>query len=106
MKNRRNCVFGTISIIVLSLMNLVFTLPLFITMLSEQIRMGEGTMLEMGAIAIWILEVLLLFPLHGCIFFIVISIVRKDYVPKIIINLSLLTIYIVLNVLSNMWMFL
>ncbi len=74
-------------------------------MLSEQIRIGEGTMLEMGAIAIWILETLLLFPLHGCIFFIVISIVRKDYVPKIIINISLLAIYIVLHILSNLWMF-
>lgn len=103
---RSNCVFGIISLIIISILNLLFTLPLFTTMVSEQIRIGQGTNLDIGAIAVWILEGLCFIPLALCIAFTIISIVKKDYLPKIIINIVLIFIYIVLHILSNIWIFL
>ena len=103
---RRNCVFGIISLVIISVLNLLFTLPLFITMLSEQIRIGQGTNLDIAAIAVWILEGVCFFPLAACIVFTIISIVRRDYLPKIIINIFQIVLYIVLHVLSNIWIFL
>ena len=106
MQKRNNSVFGIISLIIISILNVLFTLPLFITMLSEQIRIGYGTNLDIGVIAVWILEGLCFVPLVTCIVFTIISIIKKDYLPKIIINIIQIVIYIVLHMLSNIWIFL
>ena len=106
MQKRRNCVFGIISLVIISILNLLFTLPLFMTMLSEQIRIGYGTNLDIAAIAVWILEGLCIVPLIICAIFTVISIVKRDYLPKIIINIVQIVLYIVLHILSNVWIFL
>lgn len=106
MQKRNNCVFGIISLIIISILNLLFTLPLFITMLSEQIRIGQGTNLDIAAIAVWILEGLCFIPLAVCTVFTIISIIKRDYLPKIIINVVQVVLYIVLHILSNVWIFL
>ena len=106
MQKRRNCVFGIISLIIISVLNLLFTLPLFVTMLSEQIRIGQGTLLDIATIAVWILEGLCFVPFTTCIVFTIISIVRRDYLPKIIINIFQIVLYLVLHILSNVWIFL
>ena len=106
MQKRRNCVFGIISLIIISILNLLFTLPLFVTMASEQIRIGQGTNLDIAAIAVWILEGVCFLPLTACIAFTIISIVRRDYLPKIIINIFQIVLYLVLHILSNVWIFL
>ena len=103
---RKNCASGIISLIIISILNVLFTLPLFVTMLSEQIRIGQGTSLDIGAIAVWILEGLCFIPLTMCIVLTIFSIVKKDYLPKIIINIIQIIIYIVLHILSNVWIFL
>ena len=103
---RRNCVFGIISLIIISVLNLLFTIPLFITMLSEQIRIGQGTNLDIAALAVWIFEGLCLVPFTICIVFTIVSIVRRDYLPKIIINIFQIVLYLVLHILSNIWIFL
>ena len=106
MKNKRNDTFGLIALIIISVLNVCFTLPLFVSMLVEQIRIGEGTTIEMGAIAIWILEGLCVVPLTVVIVFTMISAIKKDYLAKIIINITQIILYIVLHVLANLWMFL
>lgn len=103
---RRNCVFGIISLIIISVLNLLFTIPLFVTMVFEQIRIGQGTNLDIAAIAVWIFEGLCFVPLTTCIVFTIISIVKRDYLPKIIINIFQLVLYLVLHILSNIWIFL
>ena len=81
-------------------------MPLFGSMLKEQIEFGRGTRLEMGAIAIWIVEVLCLIPYIITIVLSIISIIKKDRLPKIIINLIQIVIYLVAHVLANIWIFL
>ena len=103
---RSNCVFGIISLIIISILNLLFTLPLFTTMVSEQIRIGQGTNLDIGAIAVWIFEGLCFVPFTACIVFTIISIARRDYLPKIIINIFQIVLYLVLHILSNICIFL
>lgn len=103
---RRNCVFGIISLIMISVLNLLFTIPLFATMVSEQIRIGQGTDLDIAVIAVWIFEGLCFAPFTACIVFTIISIVRRDYLPKIIINIFQIVLYLVLHILSNIWIFL
>ena len=106
MKPRFNCVLGLISIILLSILNMVLTIPLFIIMLFDQIKYGAGTMLEMGTLIIWMFEIMCLFPFTLSIFFFVVSLFKRDYWHKIIINIIQITLFVVLNVLSNIWMFL
>ncbi len=50
---QKNNVFGLISIIILALINLLFVFPFFFSMLKEQIEIGEGTRMEMGALLIF-----------------------------------------------------
>ena len=106
MNKRFNCVLGLVSIILLTILNTIFTLPIFIAMLVEQIKMGAGTALEMGAIIIWMFEIICFFPFSTAVFFTIVSIFKKDYIYKIIINITQIIIYIVLNILANVWMFL
>ena len=101
-----NCVLGLISIILLSILNVVLTLPVFTVVLFDQIRVGVGTALEMGAIIIWTLEILCLGPFLTAVFFTVVSIFKKDYYHKIIINIVQIVLYITLNILANVWLFL
>ena len=98
---RRNCVFGIISLIMISVLNLLFTIPLFATMVSEQIRIGQGTDLDIAVIAVWIFEGLCFVPFTACIVFTIISIVRRDCLPKIIINIFQIVLYLVLHIISN-----
>ena len=106
MNKRFNCVLGLIAIHLLSTLNTFVTLPLFIIMLIEQIRIGAGTNLEMGSLIVWTVQVMSFFPFTVAVFFFVVSLFKKDYWHKIIINSVQITIYIVLNVLTNVWMFL
>ena len=106
MKKRFNCILGLISIILLTILNSFLTLPIFVTMLVEQIRIGTGTALEMGALIIWSFEIICLFPFSISLFFTGISIYKKDYIPKIIINIVQIVLYLTLNILSIIWMFL
>ena len=106
MNKRFNCPLGLVSIILLTVLNAIFTLPLFFTMLIEQIRIGAGTALEMGAIIVWMFEVIFFFPFSVALFFTVVSIFKKDYIRKIVINIVQIVLYITLHVLANVWMFL
>ena len=102
---QKNNVFGLISIIILALINLLFVFPFFFSMLKEQIEIGEGTRMEMGTLLIWLLEGLLIIPFTISIIFTIISIIKKDYLVKII-NLVLIIVCIMMTVLSNVWIFL
>lgn len=106
MNKRFNCVLGLISIILLSILNTLLTLPAFLTMLVEQIRIGEGTALEMGAFIIWSFEIICFFPFSVALFFTGVSIYKKDYIHKIVINIFQIVLYITLNILAIVWMFL
>ena len=106
MKPRFNCILGLVAIHLLSILNTFVTLPLFIIMLVEQIRIGAGTNLEMASLIVWTVQVMCFFPFTVAVFFFVISIFKRDYWHKIIINAVQITLFIVLNVLSNVWMFL
>lgn len=103
MDERRNNVFGTISLVLISLLNLFFAIPFFVSMLIEQIRIGVGTSLELAVILIWFLGALLSVPFIVCVVFTIISIVKRDYLPKIIINLSQIVLYLVFFILANVW---
>lgn len=103
--SRRNSVFGTISIIIASVMLVLFVLPFFVTMLNEQIRIGEGTSLDIAAIAIWIIEALLVVPYTMCIVFTILSMIKKDKIAKIVINISILSLSFIMLLLANLWMF-
>ena len=105
MKKRFNCPLGLIAIILLANLNTFVSLPLFIIMLIEQIRIGVGTNLEMGSLIVWTVQAMCLFPFTVSLFFFVVSIFKKDYWHKIIINAALIAIFIVLNVLTIVWMF-
>ena len=105
MNKRFNCVLGLISIIILSVLNALLTLPIFITMLIEQIRIGIGTTLEMGTLLIWSFEIICLFPFTVALFFTGVSIYKKDYIPKIVTNIVQIVLYLTLNILSIVWMF-
>ena len=106
MKPRFNCILGLVAIHLLSILNTFVTLPLFIIMLVEQIRIGAGTNLEMASLIIWTVQAMCFFPFTVAVFFFVVSIFKRDYWHKIIINAVQITLFIVLNVLSNVWMFL
>ena len=75
-------------------------------MLVEQIRIGPGTMLEMGAILVWMFEIMCFFPFTVSVFFTIVSIFKRDYIPKIVINIVQIVLFITLNVLANIWMIL
>ena len=106
MEKRFNCPLGLIAIVLLSILNTFLTLPLFTVMLIEQIKYGTGTNLEMGAILIWMFEAMCFFPFTVAVFFFVVSIFKRDYWHKIIINAIQITIFVILNVLANIWIFL
>ena len=106
MKKRFNCPLGLIAIILLSILNTFLTLPLFLVMLTEQIKYGAGTNLEIATVFIWMLEIMAFFPFTLSVFFFVVSIFKRDYWHKIIINAIEITLFVVLNVLSNIWIFL
>ena len=105
MNKRFNCVLGLIDIHLLSILNTFVTLPLFIIMLVEQIRIGVGTNLEMGSLIVWTIQAMCFFPFTVAVFFFVVSIFKRDYWHKIIINAAQITLFIVLNVLTIVWMF-
>ena len=105
MNKHYNCALGLISIIILSVLNVLLTLPLFMTMLVEQIRIGAGTALEMGTFIIWAFELMCFFPFTVALFFTGVSIYKKDYIHKIVINIVQIVLYLTLNILSIIWMF-
>ena len=105
MSKRFNCPLGLISIILLSILNIFLTLPLFIVVLIEQIRIGAGTTLEMWIPIILSFELMCFFPFSTSLFFTGVSIYKKDYIPKIIINITQIVLYITLNILAIVWLF-
>lgn len=105
METRRNNPFGLISLILISILNVVWTLPLFGSMLAEQIKIGAGTNLDIAAIAVWIIEGICIVPLAICVVFTIVSITKKDKQAKIIINIVQIALYIILHVLANLFMF-
>lgn len=100
---RKNNVFGLTSLIILKIMTCLFVFPFFISMLREQIEIGKGTLLEMGTLALWMVESILLIPFLISVVFTVISIVQKDYKTKIITNIVLISACVVLTILANVW---
>ena len=105
MEKKESCVFGVLSLVLITSLNVLFTLPFFISMLVEQIRIGRGTDLEMGTIVILIGEVLALIPYVVAIVFTIISIRKHDYLKKIIINVVQIVLYLVLHTLAVIWIF-
>lgn len=99
----KNSAFGITSLVIISTLNSFFTIPFFLSMLIEQIRLGTGTNLEMGAIVVWFFEAALLIPFTLCIVFTILSIEKKDDQSIIVVNLVQIVLYIVLNILSNAW---
>lgn len=100
---RKNNVFGLTSLIILKIMTCLFVIPFFISMLREQIEIGKGTLLEMGTLALWMAESILLIPFLISVVFTVISAVQKDYKAKIITNIVLISACVVLTILVNVW---
>lgn len=99
----KNSAFGITSLVIISTLNSFFTIPFFLSMLIEQIRLGAGTNLEMGAIVVRLFEATLLIPFTLCIIFTILSIEKKDELSIIVVNLAQIVLYIVLNILSNAW---
>ena len=100
---RKNNVFGLTSLIILKIMTCLFVLPFFISMLREQIEIGKGTLLDMGALAVWMVEAILLIPFLISVVFTIISAVQNDYKAKIIANIVLISVCVVLTILANLW---
>lgn len=106
MKERKNNVFGLISLIIGSICFFV-NLGLFLPMLSEQIKtgFGHGTDIEMGALIVWLINGITIIPLIICVVFTVISVIKSDYKWKIITNISLIALTVVMMVLTTVFMF-
>ena len=106
MKERKNNVFGLISLIIGSICFFV-NLGLFLPMLSEQIKtgFGAGTDIEMGALIVWLINGITIIPLIICVVFTVISVIKSDYKWKIITNISLIALTVVMMVLTTVFMF-
>ena len=106
MKERKNNVFGLISLIIGSICFFV-NLVLFLPMLSEQIKtgFGAGTNIEMGALIVWLINGITIIPLIICVVFTVISVIKSDYKWKIITNISLIALTVVMMVLTTVFMF-
>ena len=81
----------------------MINLFLFIPMLVEQIKMGKGTMIEMGALIVWLINIVTLIPLIIGIIFSFLSI-SKNYKWRTIANFSLICLSIIMMVLTTLFM--
>ena len=104
MIERKNNVFGIIALAISTICFLV-NLAFFLPMLVEQVRIGEGTLIEMGALAVWLLNGLTIVPLIVSLIFTIISITKKDYLWKIIANILLISLTVIEMVLTTVFMF-
>ena len=80
------------------LINLIMFLP----MLKEQIVLGKGTMLEMGTLIVWFINILTIIPLIVISILTAISI-TKDFKWRIILNFSLIGLSILMMILTNVF---
>lgn len=102
----KNDVFGLVALIILAIGNTLH-LVVFLSMLSEQIQTGWGgsTNIEMGALYIWLFEVLVMIGAVVSIVLYVVSLVRGDRKSKAIANASLIVALIAQVVLTNIFIF-
>ena len=101
MIERKDYRLGTIAAIInvpIFLINLFMFLP----MLAEQIELGKDTRIEMGALIIWFINILTIFPLIAAIILSVISI-AKDYKWKIALNFVLSGLSILMMILTTIF---
>ena len=99
---KKNNNFWAIALII---NNPVFAINLFlfIPMLVEQIKMGKGTMIEMGALIVWLINLITIVPLIIGIIFSFLSI-SKNYKWRTIANFSLIILSILMMFLTTLFM--
>ena len=74
-------------------------------MLVEQIKIGKGTNIELGALWIWLIDIMIIAPLLVALVLTVISTVKRDYKWRIISNYFLIIISITMIVLTTSFMY-
>lgn len=99
---KKNNNFWAIALII-NIPVFAINLFLFTPMLVEQIKMGKGTMIEMGALIVWLINIVTLIPLIIGIIFTFLSI-SKDYKWRTILNFSLICLSIIMMVLTTLFM--
>ncbi len=104
MNEKKSNSFGIIAFII-NIPVFLINLFLFFPMLIEQIKIGKGTNIELGALWIWLIDIMIIAPLLVALVLTIISTIKRDYKWRIISNYSLVVISIIMIVLTTLFMF-
>ena len=103
MNEKKSNLFGIIAFII-NIPVFLINLFLFLPMLVEQIKIGKGTNIELGALWIWLIDIMIIAPLIVGLVLTIISTVKRDYKLRIISNYFLIIISITMIVLTTLFM--
>ena len=106
MKHIGTTVFGTVTAVMLSFANLIH-LPFTFWLVSEQIKtgFGFGTKVEMGALLIWIAEIVAAPALIAGGIFLILHIRRRATRPIGVLNIILFFLALAQYALTNLFLF-
>lgn len=93
------------NLIVLSIINGIHFLLIFLPLLVEQIKTGWGypTNLEMGVLILWLFEFILCIYFLGSIAYFFYRWIKTHWSKEIFLSLSLILIFIVQLILTNIF---
>ena len=103
MNEKKSNLFGIIAFII-NIPVFLINLFLFLPMLVEQIKIGKGTNIELGALWIWLIDIMIIAPLIVGLVLIIISTVKRDYKWRISSNYFLIIISITMIALTTLFM--
>ena len=95
--------FGIIAFLI-NIPVFLINLFLFLPMLVGQIKIGKGTNIELGALWIWLIDIMIIAPLIVGLVVTKISTVKRDYKWRISYNYFLIIISITMIVLTTLFM--
>lgn len=101
---RNNNILGIVAVIILSAINLLH-FPLFFLALAEQVQTGwgYGTNLELGVLFWWLAEIVLSVPFILACVFTALSFIQRDLKGKVVANTSLICMFVLQIVFSNLF---
>jgi hypothetical protein len=103
MNEKKSNLFGIIAFII-NIPVFLINLFLFLPLLVEQIKIGKGTNIELGALWIWLIDIMIIAPLIVGLVLTIISTIKRDYKWRIISNYFLIIISITMIVLTTLFM--
>ena len=104
MNEKKSDSFGIIAFII-NIPVFFINFFLFLPMLVEQIKIGKGTNIELGALWIWLIDIMIIAPLIVGLVLTIISTAKRDHKWRIISNYSLVVMSITMIVLTTLFMF-